>query len=88
MTRRVDPTLSEAARRRHARPVLADPDGHSPLRVARVQARKRIVDVARDADMTPRTVARMEHQRSPGTKSSRKRVARALGVPVADLFER
>lgn len=87
MSRHVNKNLSEAARRRHARPVLADPEAHSPLRVARVRARKRIVDVAEAADMSPRSLLRIEHGVSPGTRSSRARLSRALKASEAALFK-
>ncbi|MGI8440200.1 MAG: helix-turn-helix transcriptional regulator [Thermoleophilaceae bacterium] len=66
--------------------VERDPGAHHKVRVARVRAGHTMAELAGQASVTPGTLGAIERGRSPGTWSTRKRLARALKLPVAELF--
>jgi ribosome-binding protein aMBF1 (putative translation factor) len=72
---------------RYAGQVLARPGAYSALRRARVDAGVTARELADAAAVSPKTVRQVELGHSPGTRSTRRRLSDALGVPAAELFE-
>lgn len=70
----------------YAARVLAAPEQHHRLAVERVRANLTAGELASAASTTSKTISNMEHDRSPGTRLSRDRVARAVGVSVESIW--
>lgn len=78
--------LRDLALKKFADHVEEDPERHHALRVVRVRAGLTTKELAQMVDTVPGTIGDIERGRSPGSRSTRKRIGRVLGVDVSSIF--